>query len=98
MALSAYLKENKFVPKLILNRHTDAELKKMCRQAVAVGFSVYTGNGILQCLKLAKRIKEINPKIVFIWGGYHPTLKSEQTLQNPLVDYVVVGQGEATLV
>lgn len=96
MALSAYLKQNNFEPKLILNRHSLRQIKNLCRDAVAVGFSVYTGNGILQCLKIAKIIRQINPKIALVWGGYHPTLKPEQTLSHPLVDYIVIGQGEAS--
>jgi radical SAM superfamily enzyme YgiQ (UPF0313 family) len=32
-----------------------------------------------------------------VWGGIHPTLLPRQTLEHPLVDFVVEGEGEETL-
>jgi len=48
--------------------------------------------------KIAKIIKEeINPKSVIVAGGIHPTALPEETIKNPFIDFVVVGEGEITL-
>ena len=47
--------------------------------------------------KLIKIVKEYNPKIVSIMGGCHTTALPKQSLEEfPLVDFVVVGEGEYT--
>ena len=56
-----------------------------------------TGKMILDGLKIAKLIKKYNANIPIVLGGVHPSLLPEQTLQNELVDIVVVGEGERTI-
>ena len=47
--------------------------------------------------KMSKVVKEIiNTKIVF--GGIHPTSLPEETIKNPYVDYIVLGEGDETIV
>ena len=60
-----------------------------------VGFSTTTFN-FKNSLKLAQFIKEAipDPDIHFVWGGIHPTLASEETLAEPLVDAICIGEGE----
>jgi radical SAM superfamily enzyme YgiQ (UPF0313 family) len=48
--------------------------------------------------KLANLIKSINPNIKVIFGGVHPTIMYEQILRNFPVDFVVIGEGEETIV
>jgi radical SAM superfamily enzyme YgiQ (UPF0313 family) len=60
-----------------------------------VGLSTYTGSQIADCLRFASLFDDDVPKI---WGGWHPTLLPEETAAHPLVDVVVRGQGEETLV
>ena len=62
-----------------------------------VGISMLTGTMILDGLKVAKLIKKYNSKIPIVLGGVHPSLLPEQTLQNELVDIVVIGEGERTI-
>lgn len=52
---------------------------------------------VLDALEVLKAAKEVNPGIVTIIGGVHPTFMCEETLRNPAVDYVVIGEGERTL-
>lgn len=59
-----------------------------------VGFSVITGRGIKYSLDLSKLIKKINKDIKVVWGGIHPSILPEQTLESPYIDYVVSGDGE----
>ena len=64
--------------------------------AVCLGISCMTGIQIYNALALAKKVRDTNPDMPIIWGGYHPTATPEQTLQNELVDIVVRGYGEIT--
>lgn len=61
-----------------------------------VGISMLTGKMILNGLQVAKLIKGYNNEIPIILGGVHPSLLPEESLQNELVDIVVIGEGEET--
>ena len=97
MNLSAFLKDRGFNVKLLLDRYSDQEICALLDESLAVGFSVYTGNGIDRSLKMTKLIKRLRPEVKSVWGGYHPTLEPEQTIAHPDIDFVVRGQGEQTL-
>lgn len=62
-----------------------------------VGITMLTGEMILNGLNVAKLIKGFNPDIPVVLGGVHPSMLPEQTLQNKLVDIVVIGEGEETV-
>ena len=47
--------------------------------------------------KIAEIAKTINPDCVVIVGGCHPTALPEQTARIPNIDFVVIGEGELTL-
>lgn len=70
---------------------------KLKSNPICVGISCMTGMQIKGGLEAAKITKEIsNAPIVF--GGVHPTLLPRQTLEDDLVDYVVVGEGDQTFI
>lgn len=48
-------------------------------------------------LAIARKIKEVNPSVQVVMGGPHPSILPEQVLAEEAVDFVVVGEGEATL-
>lgn len=48
--------------------------------------------------QLAKLTKEINPNIKVIMGGVHPSMMYKQIIENFPVDFVVIGEGEETIV
>lgn len=58
-----------------------------------VGFQTFY-NTINSCLRLAHKIKTYNKNIIIVFGGIQSTLFPEDTLSNPNVDYVVMGEGE----
>jgi radical SAM superfamily enzyme YgiQ (UPF0313 family) len=62
-----------------------------------VGMSVLTGAPIRDASRVARAIKDVHPSVPIVWGGWHPSLFPEQTLADPSVDIVVMGQGEQTL-
>ena len=71
----------------------DSELKKGCQ---LVGLSVMTGNPITTSLKISRYIKE-NYDVTIVWGGPHPTILPDQTLENPAIDFVIRDWGSEAL-
>lgn len=61
-----------------------------------VGLSVMTGNPITTSLEISKHVKE-NYGVHIVWGGPHPTILPEQTLENKYIDYVVRDWGSEAL-
>lgn len=61
-----------------------------------VGISCFTEFRI-GSLKLAKLVKAVNPNIKVIMGGSHAAIMYEQVLRNYPVDYIVMGEGEITM-
>lgn len=70
----------------------ERELKK---KPSFFGTTCMTGPQIAHALEAAGMVREAGVPVVF--GGVHPTIMPEQTLQNPLVDMVVRGEGEETM-
>src|SRR3989339_1298868 len=62
-----------------------------------VGISMLTSKMILDGLHVAKLVKNYNKNIPIVLGGVHPSLLPEESLQNELVDIVVIGEGEKTV-
>jgi anaerobic magnesium-protoporphyrin IX monomethyl ester cyclase len=62
-----------------------------------VGLSFLTP-GYYEAMKLANLAKEANPQIKVIFGGSHATFEYESALKNPAVDFVIIGEGEISLV
>ncbi|MCP4645420.1 MAG: B12-binding domain-containing radical SAM protein [bacterium] len=61
-----------------------------------VGITAMTGRQIQWGVAASQIVREIDPTIPIIWGGVHPTILPDQTLDHVLVDGVVVGEGEIT--
>ncbi len=49
-------------------------------------------------MKGIELVKEANPNTITVVGGPHPTLVPDEVLSNPLVDHVVIGEGEISLI
>ncbi|HEY2934483.1 MAG TPA: radical SAM protein [Acidobacteriota bacterium] len=45
----------------------------------------------------AARIKEIDPGLKIVFGGQHPTIESDNVIASGVCDFVVIGEGEDTL-
>lgn len=71
----------------------DSSLSSGCS---LVGLSVMTGNPIRTALAVSRYVKE-KYALPIVWGGPHPTILPEQTLQNPWIDYVVRDYGSKAL-
>jgi radical SAM superfamily enzyme YgiQ (UPF0313 family) len=65
--------------------------------ALCLGISVLTGPHIGAAIRVSKAVKKLRPNLPIIFGGWHASLATHQTLQEPFVDAIVRGQGELTL-
>ena len=53
---------------------------------------------LIDVIKVAKKIKSINPNIKIILGGPHVNIYPEETMANEEIDYIVLGEGEQPFV
>ncbi len=67
------------------------------RDALCLGISVLTGPMIRGAVRMAKAVKKEYPDVPVIFGGWHASLETAQTIRESYVDAVVRGQGELTL-
>jgi anaerobic magnesium-protoporphyrin IX monomethyl ester cyclase len=65
--------------------------------ALCLGISVLTGPHIGAAVRVSRAVKKLHPNLPIVFGGWHASLATEQTLREPFVDAVVRGQGELTL-
>lgn len=98
ISLGAYIRKDFEVEIFDLRLDAAESLYNFVRdlKPLAVGFSMLTGSCILQILEASRKIRELDPKIKIIVGGIHPTFFPEQTVSNPLIDFVVINEGEKT--
>jgi radical SAM superfamily enzyme YgiQ (UPF0313 family) len=91
-----------FQPVIVDTRLAGTDFKSVIKQHLAealfVGLSTMTGQQIHHALEVAAWIRQIDPAMKLVWGGIHPSLLPEETIRHPLVDMVVVGEGEETIV
>ena len=63
---------------------------------IVVGTTGMTGPQLKYSLELSKFVKEFNKDIPVMWGGMHPTMQPNQTLEPSCVDIITIGEGELT--
>ncbi|MDH4027677.1 MAG: B12-binding domain-containing radical SAM protein [Nitrospirota bacterium] len=99
LSLGAYLEQHGIEVEYFDERiHKKKRFKELvARKPLMVGLSTMTCFQIKNTLSLAKTARKIDPAIPLVWGGTHPSMMAEQTLESPLVDFVVKGEGEQTL-
>ncbi len=77
--------------------YKDILTKIMASHADIFGVSSMFTPYYREALMIAALIKEWDSKKVVIFGGAHTTICPEQVLENPHVDYAVLGEGERRL-
>ena len=97
--LATALKKNGFLPKIIYKKESEvgqieAEIEDF--KPALIGMSVFTGYLNKQYVDLSKVLRAKGYPIV--WGNAHPSLLPEQVLKEKFIDFVVIGEGEETLV
>lgn len=98
LSIATYL-DSKNIPVEIIDGARQKNYQELIREKVIdcdyAGISVMTTQ-IAHALEISKLIRNINPRCKIIWGGTHPTFFIKQTIQEPLIDIVCVGEGEIT--
>lgn len=69
----------------------------IAKNPIYVGLSVMTGVQTKHSAEMSRQIKS-RSKIDIVWGGIHPSLLSEQCLKSSYIDYVIIGEGEETII
>lgn len=101
LSVGSALKKAGFKVKLI--NITEKEINKTVDEIIALspeflGVSVMTGIQTENSAELCQKIKEKNSQLPIVWGGIHPSLLPKQCLQESYIDYIVIGEGEITIV
>jgi len=80
-----------------LMNEDDLDKSFKVKKAKIFGISTITvssGNS----LKIAEYIRKYNPEALIVFGGMHPTLFGETYIKEDLVDLIILGEGNQTIV
>jgi radical SAM superfamily enzyme YgiQ (UPF0313 family) len=86
----------------IIDMRRDARWRETLRRSIGsdticIGINTMTGTQIYFAMLMGQEARKITDGgIPIVWGGAHPTIVPEQTLENELVDIVVIGEGDIT--
>lgn len=101
--LAAVLRKNGYNVEIIdgwLGGLTDEEvLSKIInsKDTDIVGISCYMSNND-KSIELAKRIREINPNIKLMCGGFGPSFNPQKFVKDNIFDIAMIGEGEESIV
>lgn len=102
MCIAAYLKKYSVYDVQIVDavgakmnyEQLSTDIRECAPEVVGIYTSTFT---IYDSHKTAKLVKQIDKKIKVIFGGPHIEIYPEETLNLPEVDFVVLGEGEISL-
>lgn len=81
----------------ILDLQVESDRDVNPRDYDIVGISSYTGSQIEGGIRFADLVRRQAPGVPIVWGGVHASMTARQTIEHPVVDIVVRGEGEITL-
>ena len=85
----------KIIDQGVERKWKDLLLAELQKKPICVGVSTKTGPQIKYAIDASKIVKEYG-NVPVVWGGVHPSLAPEQTLENENIDIIVQGEGEET--
>jgi anaerobic magnesium-protoporphyrin IX monomethyl ester cyclase len=98
MALGSQLDKSRFQVVIIdarIEKNAHEKALKELENALCFGVTVLTGKPIEDAISITQQVKENNPDLPTIWGGWHPSIFPESTLKDEeSIDIIVQGQGE----
>jgi len=88
-------------PVQIIDTRVDASWRRTLVEAVrrnplCVGVTTMTGSQLLTAMEVSRTVRKADARVPIAWGGPHPSLFPEPTLESPLVDMLIVGEGETS--
>jgi len=101
LSVGSALKKYGYQVKLI--NITEREIDKTAQEIVNenpeyVALSVMTGVQTQHSAELSKKIKSLKKDLPILWGGIHPSLLPEQCIKEDYIDYLIIGEGEETII
>ncbi len=85
---------------VLIDEFTEPDYEPILRQyserTLLLGVSTMTGMQLRGAISISEMSKSISDAPI-VWGGWHPTILPEQTLESDFIDYVIMGQGEEPL-
>jgi radical SAM superfamily enzyme YgiQ (UPF0313 family) len=99
MALAGPLEQAGYRVKIIdaiLEPDVEQAVLRSLDGAICLGISCTAGHQLYQALNVTRLVRKHYPSLPIVWGGWFPSLLTTPTIQDPDVDVVVRGQGEAT--
>ena len=86
----------------LLDGRWEPDWKRVVRERVdrlaCVGITSLTGPSVADGLQFASYVRELDPKLPILWGGWHASFAARQAVEDARVDVVVRGFGERTFV
>ncbi|HTS77772.1 MAG TPA: radical SAM protein [Bryobacteraceae bacterium] len=101
LSLAASVREAGYEPRIIdgaLDHDYQDRIRGELDGSLCFGVSLLTGPMIRDAIRASRMVRDLRPDVPIVYGGWHPSLRSEETLREPFVDIVVRHQGEITLV
>src|SRR5260370_35689129 len=96
LSLAASLREAGFEPKIVdgaLDRDYQRTVLKEIPESLCFGISLLTGPMIRDAIEMSRLVREIRPDVPIVYGGWHPSLLTAETLRDPAVERVGPHQG-----
>ncbi|OIN95139.1 MAG: hypothetical protein AUJ48_03845 [Deltaproteobacteria bacterium CG1_02_45_11] len=97
LLLATILKNNGYETRIIDGQTCDYEeetLREIAgKNVLCAGISVMSSQ-YRNAIELSGKIKQAREMLPVVWGGFHPTIVTEKTLQNPCVDYIMQGEAD----
>ncbi|MBF0273904.1 MAG: cobalamin-dependent protein [Nitrospinae bacterium] len=99
--IASYIKENSSHEVKVLDLHASetpinslrSNLKEYQPDVVGISTKTFT---LIDSLTILQEVKHVNPDVITVMGGRHPTIYPEETAKQKHVDYIIQGEGEAT--
>jgi anaerobic magnesium-protoporphyrin IX monomethyl ester cyclase len=101
LSLAGSLRDAGYVPRIVdgaLDTNFRETIAREIRECLCFGLSLLTGPMIVESIEISRMVRRLRPDLPIIFGGWHPSLLTGQTLKEDFVDIVVRHQGEKTLV
>jgi anaerobic magnesium-protoporphyrin IX monomethyl ester cyclase len=101
LSLAGSLRDAGHEPEIIdgaLHRDYLSRIEHALDDSLCFGVSLLTGPMIRDAIAACRLVRQVRPDLPIIFGGWHPSLLTGETLREDFVDIVVRQQGDRTLV
>jgi anaerobic magnesium-protoporphyrin IX monomethyl ester cyclase len=101
LSLAGSLRQAGYEPLIIdgaLHRDYLLRIQQALDGSLCFGVSLLTGPMIRDAVTASRMVRRLRPDLPIVYGGWHPSLLTGETLREDFVDVVVRHQGDKTMV